>query len=96
MCEEKFFIIVVAIVKVGVSMTQDTKKSRLRDLFHHSQQSAKKEDTRIGFSSLKKMATTKEQEDILKLIEHETIPTVRDAWIDYFLELTKRSKCKSD
>ena len=95
MCEEKFFIIVVAIVKVGVSMTQD-KKSRLRDLFHHSQQSAKKEDTRIGFSSLKKMATTKEQEDILKLIEHETIPTVRDAWIDYFLELTKRSKCKSD
>ena len=83
-------------MKVGVSMTQDIKKSRLRGLFHHSQQSAKKEDTRIGFSSLKKMATTKEQEDILKLIEHETIPTVRDAWIDYFLELTKRSKCKSD
>lgn len=92
----KFFIIVVAIVKGDVSMTHDTKKSRLRGLFHHSQQSAKKEDTRIGFSSLKKMVTTKEQEDILKLIENETIPTVRDAWIDYLLELTKRSKCKSD
>ena len=96
MCEEKFFIIVVAIVKVGISMTQDIKKSRLRTLFHHSQQSAKKKDTRIGFSSLKKMATTKEQEDILKLIEHETIPSVRDAWIEYFLKITKRSKCKSD
>ena len=59
-------------------------------------QQVKEENTRIGFSSLKKMAITKEQIDILKRIEHETISTVRDAWIDYFLELTKRSKCKSD
>ncbi len=40
------------------------------------------------------MATTKEQEDILKRIEDETISSVRDAWIDYFLEKTKHSKCK--
>ena len=45
---------------------------------------------------LKKMATTKEQEDILKRIEDETIPSVKDAWIDYFLKITKRSQCKSD
>ncbi len=42
------------------------------------------------------MATTKEQKDILKHIEDETIPSVRDAWIDYFLKITKRSQCKSD
>jgi len=42
------------------------------------------------------MATTKEQEDILRLIEHETISSVRDAWIDYFLKITKHSQCKSD
>lgn len=77
-------------------MTRDTKKSRLRGLFHRPKQQVKGKDARIGFSSLKKMVTTKEQEDILKRIEHETIPTVRDAWIDYFLELTKRSKYKSD
>ena len=77
-------------------MTRKTKKSRLRGLFHTPKQQVKGKDTRIGFSSLKKMVTTKEQEDILKRIEHETIPTVRDAWIDYFLELTKRSKYKSD
>jgi len=42
------------------------------------------------------MVTTKEQEDILKLIEHETIPSVRDAWIDYFLKITKHSQWKSN
>ena len=34
------------------------------------------------------MVTTKEQENILRFIEHETIPSVRDAWIDYFLKIT--------
>jgi hypothetical protein len=43
---------------------------------------------------LRKLARTKEHEDILKLIENETIPSVRNAWIDYFLEKTKHSKCK--
>ena len=79
-------------------MTHDTKKTkkfRLRDLFRTTPPSVKK-DTRISISALKKLATTKEQADILKRIERETIPTVRDAWIDYFLEITKRSKCKGD
>ena len=49
-------------------MTRDTKKSRLRGLFHRPKQQVKEKDTRIGFSSLKKMVTTKEQEDILKRI----------------------------
>ena len=45
-----------------------------------------------SFLTLKKMAKTKEQEDVLKRIEHETIPMVRDAWIEYFFELTQRTK----
>ncbi len=46
--------------------------------------------------SLKKLATTREQEDVLERIEHETIPSVRDAWIEYFFKITKRSQCKGD
>ena len=77
-------------------MTHDTKKKQkswLRNLFH-PKASPVKEDTGVSLSALKKLATTKEQKDILKLIERETIPSVRAAWIDYFLEKTKHSKCK--
>ncbi len=80
-------------------MTHDTKKTkklRLRKLFRSVSPPVKEEDTKVNLSLLKKLATTKEQKDILKLIENETIPSVRDAWIDYFLEKTKFSKCKSD
>ena len=77
-------------------MTHDTKKKQkswLRKLFRSTPPQVK-EDTWISFSALKKLATTKEQKDILKLIEQETIPSVRAAWIDYFLEKTKPSKYK--
>ncbi len=77
-------------------MTYDTKKKQkswLRNLFH-PKASPVKEDSWISLSALKKLATTKEQKDILKLIELETIPSVRTVWIDYFLEKTKHSKCK--
>jgi len=76
-------------------MSKDTKKTRLRHIFRRSKP-IKEEKKRIGIASLKKMVTTKEQEDILKKIELETIPTVRDAWTDYFLELTKAKKLKSE
>jgi hypothetical protein len=40
------------------------------------------------FSSLRKMATTKRLKHILNNhIENETIPSVRTAWIEYFLEI---------
>ena len=68
-------------------------KPLLRNLFRPKVSPVKK-DTRISLSVLKKLATTKEQKDILKMIERETIPSVRAAWIDYFLEKTKHSKCK--
>jgi len=87
----------IAILKRCITMTHDTKKTkklRLRKLFR-SVPPPVKEDTKVNLSLLKKLATTKEQKNILKMIEHETIPSVRDAWIDYFLEKTKSSKCKS-
>ena len=77
-------------------MKHDTKKKQktwLRNLFHPKAYPYK-QVTVISISALKKLATTKEQEDILKLIENETIPSVKAAWIDYFLEKTKLSKCK--
>jgi len=70
-------------------------KSWLRKFSRSTRSPVKKEDnTRINLLVLKKLAMTKEQKDILKLIENETIPSVRKAWIDYFLEKTKHSKYK--
>ena len=80
-------------------MKHDTKKQQkswLRNLFRPTPSPVEEDDTKISIPSLKKLAITKEQKDILKLIEHETIPSVRAAWIDYFLQHTKRSKCKGD
>ena len=48
----------------------------------------------VNLSLMKKLATTKEQEDVLERIEQETIPSVRDAWIEYFFKITKRSQRK--
>ena len=78
-------------------MKHDTikkQKSLLRKLSHSSQPLVKKDDARISISSLKKLVTTKEHEDILKRIENEAIPSVKAAWIDYFLEKTKPLKYK--
>ena len=78
-------------------MKHDTKKKQkswLRKLFCFTRDPVREDDTKISFSVLRKMARTKEHENILKLIENETIPSVREAWIDYFLEKTKHSKCK--
>ena len=78
-------------------MKHDTKKKQkswLRKLFCSTQFPVKKDDARISISSLRKLAKTKEHDEILKLIENETIPSVREAWIDYFLEKTKTPKYK--
>jgi hypothetical protein len=48
----------------------------------------KKELSQISFPLLKQMATTNRLRDILKNhIEYETIPSVRTAWIEYFLDI---------
>ena len=45
----------------------------------------------INIQLLKQMATTKKLKDILQNhIENETIPSVRTAWIEYFLEIKNK------
>lgn len=83
-------------MKIRISMKESAKKIKFRDLFQKNKQPSEDKNTQINLSSLRNMAKTKEQEDVLRLIEDETIPSVRDAWIDYFLEITKRSKLKCD
>jgi len=76
-----------------IVMKNDTKKKRklwLKKLFCSSSKPVRKKDTVITHLALKKRVRTKEHENILKLIENETIPSVREAWIDYFLEKTKK------
>jgi hypothetical protein len=70
------------------------KKFWLRKFFRPSSPPVREKDTNINYSALRKMVKTKEHEDILKLIENETIPSVREAWINYFLEKTKIFKHK--
>jgi len=50
---------------------------------------------KIDFSSLRKLATTPELQQMLKKIEAETIPQNRDIWIEHFLEKTVCPKCKN-
>jgi hypothetical protein len=71
-----------------------TKKLRLKKLFRPAPPPVKEEATEINLSLMKKLATTKEQEDVLERIEQETIPSVRDAWIEYFFKITKQPQCK--
>lgn len=48
---------------------------------------------KIKFSNLKELADTPELQGMLEKIEKETVPQVRDAWIEHFLEKAKCPKC---
>ena len=67
-------------------------KENPQETMHYNsyiQQKSKK----INFANLEKLAETKEQKEMLKRIESETVPQVRDIWLDHFLEKTKCPKC---
>lgn len=64
----------------------------MTNLFHHGGKKVKIEDKTRSIKVLKKMATTKELRVIFNKIENENIPSVRNAWIDYFLEIIKHPK----
>lgn len=49
----------------------------------------------INFSNLQKLATTPELKEMLKKIEDETVPQVRDIWLEHFLENAVCPKCKN-
>ena len=50
--------------------------------------------SKIKLSNLEKLAENKEMKEILKRIESETLPQVRDIWIDHFLEKSRCPRCK--
>jgi len=69
-----------------------SEKENLPGTIHYNsyiQQKSKK----INFANLEKLAEAKEQKEMLKRIESETLPQVREIWLDHFLEKTKCPKC---
>ncbi|MCX6667309.1 MAG: rhomboid family intramembrane serine protease [Euryarchaeota archaeon] len=67
-------------------------KENPQETMHYNsyiQQKSKK----INFANLEKLAEAKEQKEMLKRIESETVPQVREIWLDHFLEKTKCPKC---
>lgn len=47
----------------------------------------------LDFNRLRELATTPELRDILQRIEQETVPQVRDVWLEHFLEKTVCPTC---
>ncbi len=50
---------------------------------------------KIDYSKLRKLAITPKLKDMLKKIESETVPQVRDVWLEHFFEKTICPKCKN-
>jgi membrane associated rhomboid family serine protease len=50
--------------------------------------------SKIELSNLKKYTTTPELKEMYKKIENETVPQVRDVWLEHFLEKAICPKCK--
>jgi len=49
----------------------------------------------INYSNLERLATTPSLKSLLNKIKLETVPQVRDVWIEHFLEKTKCPSCRS-
>jgi len=50
---------------------------------------------KIDFSTLKKLADTPELKEMFLKIENETVPQVRDIWVEHFLDKVVCPKCKN-
>jgi len=47
----------------------------------------------INFDALRSMAKTSEQKEMVSKIERETVPQVRDVWLEHFVEKTPCPQC---
>jgi membrane associated rhomboid family serine protease len=54
-----------------------------------------REPKKINFSNLEKLATTKELKEIYERLKNETVPQVRDIWLEHFLDKTTCPKCNN-
>lgn len=68
-----------------------SRKASGETIYYDSYSSQKQRKT--DFSNLRKLAETREQTETLKRIENETVPQVRNVWLEHFLEKTKCPKC---
>ena len=64
-----------------------------KTIFYDSYQAQR--PSKINISQLRKFADTPELKDMLKKIENETVPQVRDIWVEHFLEKAVCPKCKN-
>jgi membrane associated rhomboid family serine protease len=62
-------------------------------IFYDSYSSPK--PSKIDFSNLRKIATTHELKEMLDRVENESVPQVRDIWLEHFLEKTICPKCQN-
>jgi membrane associated rhomboid family serine protease len=81
-------VILAALLIRGKSREVETSK---QTIYYDSYNPPK--TPKIDFSNLKKLATSPELKEELKSIERETVPQVRDVWLEHFLEKTKCPKC---
>ena len=51
--------------------------------------------SKIDFSNLRKLANTPELREMLNKVESETVPQVRDVWLEHFFEKAICPKCKN-
>lgn len=51
--------------------------------------------SKIDYSKLKKLASTPNLKEMLNRIENETVPQVRDVWLEHFFERAICPKCKN-
>ena len=55
--------------------------------------SAEQQLKKINFPNLHGLAQTTEQKEMLHKVENETVPQVRDIWLEHFIEKTPCPKC---
>jgi membrane associated rhomboid family serine protease len=50
--------------------------------------------SKINYSNLRKIANSVEHKEMLKRIENETVPQVRDVWLEHFFDKANCPKCR--
>lgn len=79
-------------VIIAALLIKNKTHTKLGETIYYDPHSPQKQ-RKIDFSNLRKLAETHEQTEMLKRIENETLPQVRDVWLEHFLEKTRCPKC---
>jgi membrane associated rhomboid family serine protease len=82
--------VVLAALLIGKPEKDQTKPSQT--IYYDS--SVPRKAAKVDFSKLQQFAVTAEQKEMLQRIEKETVPQVRDIWLEHFLEKVVCPKCK--